>query len=453
MTLACSLLGSLQLQAELLPADRTANWEDAGIPGGIPNYSTGVDVTNYGAVGDGLTDDTQAFEDAIAACAEGYAVYIPDGNYRITDTINITKSIALRGESRLGTILEIDHTGTAIFIGTFSNSSGEIALTSGLARGSTTVTAANGSSKFIVGNLVEIQQDNDPNVYQPGYKGYHSWTDRQTAMINQIESVSGSVITLKHPLILEFDTSANPTIRAQNRIYQAGIENLKLDRIVNDLSGTGNNIHIYAGIQCWVKDIWSEKTYSHHIRVSRSLQCEVRGNVIHDTWVDGGGQGYGIAVQDRSTLNLVEDNAASNLRHSYVVHVGASANVFGYNFSREPESSACSHCIFADLSAHGSMANYTLWEGNKVVQLFIDDVHGSNPWNTAFRNHATKPDSSYAGIDIEKTSKWCSLIGNVVGNMASSGEAIDVHSNVASSSIVTGNLNGITVITTWSTLR
>ena len=449
LLIVAGLLGHLPLHADLLPPNRIANWEDAGIPGGIPNYPVGVDVTSYGAVGDGSTDDTQAFKDAIAACENGHAIYIPDGTYRLTDTLNLTKSIALRGESRLGTTLNFDHTKNGIFIGAYTGSSGEIDLTGGLSRGSTVVTASHTSNRFAAGQIVEIKQDNDPNVYQQGYKGYESWTDRQTAMMNQIENVQGNVITLKHPLILNFDTSFNPTIRAQDTIYRAGIENLTLDRFVESSTASTQNVYFFCAIQSWVKDIWSEKTYVNHIRLTRSLQCEIRGNVIHDAWMTKGGQGYGIAVQDRSTLNLIEDNSASNLRHSYLVQAGASGNVFGYNFSRESGSILCDHCVFSDLSAHGSMANYTLWEGNKVIQIYIDNVHGSNPWNTAFRNHATKPNSSYVGIDLEKTSKWCSLIGNVIGNMGSIGYVISVDPSVESTSIVTGNLNGITGTTEW----
>ncbi|MDQ8208903.1 glycosyl hydrolase family 28-related protein [Coraliomargarita sp. SDUM461003] len=449
MLLSC-LLGCLQAHATLLPVERIAPWQDAGIAGGIPNYSVGVDITNYGAVGDGVTDDTQALKDAIAACPAGTAVYIPDGSYLLSSTIFIDKSIVLRGESRLGTILKMNHSDDGITVRNYSNSSGEIALTGGLSEGSTVVTLVStpSSSSFTPGNILEIKQDNDLNVYQPGYKGYESWTDRQTAMMNEVVSVSGNQVTLKHPLLMEFATSFNPTIRAQDRVYQAGIENLKIDRILDASSG-GHNIYFYAAVQCWVKDIWSEKTYGHHIQVTRSLQCEIRGNVIHDSWLDAGGQGYGIATQDRATLNLVIDNTCSGLRHSYVAQAGAAGNVFAYNFSRDPYSSLCDHCIFADLSAHGSMANHTLYEGNKVVQIFLDDVHGSNPWNTVFRNYATKPDPGYPGIHLEKTSQWCSLIGNVSGNMASTGQAIKVATEVEATTIVTGNLNGITGVTEW----
>src|SRR5690606_35956445 len=311
------------------------------------------------------------------------------------------------------------------------------------------VTAASVTGSFVAGNLIEITQDNDPDVYQDGSHGYQSWTDRQTAMMNEIVSVSGTDITFKHPLLLEFSDTTNPKIRAQTPVYRAGVETLTIDRIVDDSGGTGNNIVLLAAMQCWVKDIWSEKTYERHITLNRSLQCEIRGNVLNDTWLDGGGQGYGVAVENRSTLTLVEDNSASGLRHSYVVQAGATGNVIAYNFSRAPYSSECSSCLFADLLAHGSLGNYSLFEGNKGAQLYFDNIHGSNPYTTAFRNYVARPKSSYPGIDVAKTSKWCSLIGNVVGNLSVSGEAIDVATEVAATTIVTGNLDGNHGLVDW----
>lgn len=441
------------LLAALVPTDQTAPWEDAGLPNGIPNYSVGVTVTDatYGATGDGTTDDTAAIQAAIDACPLGQAVYLPDGVYRTTAALTLNRGIALRGESMLGTILKMDHSGHGIFMGTYSNSSSEISLSASALRGSTVIHMTATSSKFVVGRIIELKQDNDPNVYQIGYKGYESWTDRQTGMVNEIVAVNGTEITLKFPLLKDYDLQYTPKIRAQSPVLGAGVENLTIDRIVDDPNGTGINIYLYAAMQCWVDSVWSEKAYATHIRLARSLQCDVRGCVINDKWLDAGGQGYGILVQDRSTLNLVEDNSCSRLRHSLVVQTGATANVFGYNFSRDPHSSLCEHCVFSDLSAHGSMANFTLWEGNKVAQLYLDNVHGSNPWNTGFRNYTTRPDNSYPGVHVAETSKWCSMIGNVMGNMLSSGEALTIHTDVVATTLNTGNLNGSTGEAYWDT--
>jgi len=47
-------------------------------------------VTDYGALGDGATDDTVAIKDAIAAASKGDVIYFPRGTYVVSDYLDIT---------------------------------------------------------------------------------------------------------------------------------------------------------------------------------------------------------------------------------------------------------------------------------------------------------------------------------------------------------------------------
>lgn len=60
----------------------------------LPSMKEWVSVTQYGAKGDGVTDDTEAFEKAIA---ENNAVYVPQGWYRLTRTLKMKPETALIG--------------------------------------------------------------------------------------------------------------------------------------------------------------------------------------------------------------------------------------------------------------------------------------------------------------------------------------------------------------------
>lgn len=70
----------------------------------IQKLSNVISVRQHGAVGDGVTNDTQAFVDAIlAASVLGYSVYIPCGTYIITS--DLTVDVSLIGESYLVSII------------------------------------------------------------------------------------------------------------------------------------------------------------------------------------------------------------------------------------------------------------------------------------------------------------------------------------------------------------
>lgn len=68
------------------------------MPGTSPYYN----VKDYGAAGDGSTDDTQAISSAIAAAAPGGrptggTVYLPPGAYLVTSTLSLPPAVSLEG--------------------------------------------------------------------------------------------------------------------------------------------------------------------------------------------------------------------------------------------------------------------------------------------------------------------------------------------------------------------
>lgn len=56
-------------------------------------------VKSYGAVGDNIHDDTQAFLDCIDDCTDGDTVVIPNGQYKLTSKITVNKMIKIVGGS------------------------------------------------------------------------------------------------------------------------------------------------------------------------------------------------------------------------------------------------------------------------------------------------------------------------------------------------------------------
>ena len=90
------------------PRGRLPDFSYAGYHMGedpIPDVPAKLNVRDFGAQGDGITDDSQAFLQAIAEIDNG-AIYIPSGRYKLTQVLDITKSnVVLQGAGVDDTVL------------------------------------------------------------------------------------------------------------------------------------------------------------------------------------------------------------------------------------------------------------------------------------------------------------------------------------------------------------
>lgn len=70
----------------------------------LSNSSDGFNVKDYGAIGNGVVDDTISINLTIAACASagGGWVFFPQGSYRFTSTITTPAGVSLRGVGTIG---------------------------------------------------------------------------------------------------------------------------------------------------------------------------------------------------------------------------------------------------------------------------------------------------------------------------------------------------------------
>lgn len=114
----CRADGTLHASFGWLTADIV---NGGGSGGGLSNW---FDVTDYGATGDGTTDDTTAINAAIAAAnaaGEG-TVYFPAGDYKVTSTLTRPSGgIWLLGVNpnyvaSAGSVIQQYHTGTGIYL-------------------------------------------------------------------------------------------------------------------------------------------------------------------------------------------------------------------------------------------------------------------------------------------------------------------------------------------------
>lgn len=77
----------------------------------FPSDAEFINVTDYGAVGDGVQDDTAAIQAALAAAGWRKLVYFPDGTYLVSNTLRTRTDtyglVLLQGQSEAGTVLKL----------------------------------------------------------------------------------------------------------------------------------------------------------------------------------------------------------------------------------------------------------------------------------------------------------------------------------------------------------
>lgn len=411
--------GAQAVDQDIIPEGRITDWTSAGIPGGIPDPAVTKNVkTDYGAKGDGIADDTAAFKNAIANMPTPGVLFIPAGTYRINDELRITKSIVLRGEgpgqTRLVFKLQEAYE-TAIRVNSPAYDTGEIAVTSGFKLGSTKLTLAKlGGIK--VGSYIDFRQNNIPSLMYTNSAWNQSWAQRVMGQIFRVTAIDGKTVTLNEPIRMNvYAAQWKPAVRKMAPVKGFGIEDLYMTLLShnNHLS-----LRIRDCVQCWIHNIESEYTDRVHVSLERSYQVEIRQNYFHHAHDYGGdGNGYGVVLSDRTGNTLIEDNMFYHLRHAMMVKVGATGNVFGYNFSKGTvETSTGRMDPMADISLHGHYPNFNLFEGNIVQDIRSGDYWGpSGPGNTFFRNVAAVEQWGY-GIQVWDKSSKQNIVGNIIAN-------------------------------------
>ncbi len=256
----------------------------------LPVVEVVANVRDFGAVGDGVTDDTAAFKAAIAG-TDGGAILVPAGRYLLSDILWIEKpNVVLRGAGMDATVLVFEkgmeavrpnpsQTTSGIPVTNYSWSGGFLwvkgnfraglisAITSEAKRGERVIQVADASG-LAVGQrvMVELTDDGEKTLLSHLYSGDTGDTKKvikpvRPRMVSRITAIDGNVITLERGLRWNVRDKWSPVLKAfEPSVYEVGIEELAIEfpavKYRGHFTEVGSNGIALNGVaDCWVRNV------------------------------------------------------------------------------------------------------------------------------------------------------------------------------------------------------
>jgi hypothetical protein len=371
-----------------------------------------VNVMDYGAVGDGIADDRDAFLAAIAALGgQPGVVHIPSGSFFISDNLSMPSGLILQGSGADSTRILVDIGGAErdVLVASSFDIESDLNVLEAPLEGQRLLKVDHAGS-IEAGDWLEIVQDNGSWDSNPA-----GWAAESVGHIAQVSTVLGDSVMLADPFLIDMDLALNVRARVFTPKQNIGLECFSIERL-DDAPG-GSNIFFGMSVNCWVRNVHSIKSAGAHIFTTRSAHLEFSHNFCEDAWKFDGvaTRGYGVCLTRHSTAILVQDHIFRRLRHAMMVKQGANGNVFAYNYSREGRRSEFISDYTGDISLHGHYPYANLFEGNIVDNIFTDDYWGpSGPKNTFYRNRA----KGYGIVMSSPGSNDHAFVGNEVTSNA-----------------------------------
>lgn len=248
-----------------------------------------ISVKDFGAVGDGVTDDSDAFIAArTAAAATGKMVYAPAGRYKLNKAITSSEDLNLMGD---GPSTVLDFTGTVTggsyaleAIGTATQIQN---LTGTQNEGLNTVVFASAPS-LAVGDVFVIYNPTDYSW--SGFRSYYragEWCE--------VESISGSTVTVKNQLYASYAA-------ADVDVYKITGPNVTL----RDFSIVGTTIlgliHTEFCINPLIENVTADHANDSAVYFDRCFHATASNLIINN--VGDGGDDYGIAVGNSQHVHI-----------------------------------------------------------------------------------------------------------------------------------------------------
>lgn len=428
----------------VIPPNRLTDWSSAGVPGGTAQYRPGggnarplgVNVLAYGADPSGATNCATAFANAQAACPAGSHIYIPNGTYLLSGTVQPKSRVTWRGQSTTGTIIRLSGSGGFETRSQSPYVSAQIGLTvtAGATTGSRVLTVNSltdsRGNAVAVGKMVQLTDLTPPYMHANTANGWTAaeWigydASRLATIMFMVTGVDAGArtVTLDHALPIDMASSPRLVIWPMEPTAGVGFENLTFDCTASRSDRAVTMVNVNA---CWFYGCYFKNIYSRSVWFQEATNCTVE-RCYSDNGQQLGRNTEGLDFVENCCWNLVQDNIFHSAGYPMICFSdwmgGCAGNVVGYNyqdgFNQMMDPSAVGPLTMDD--NHGVPTVFNLWEGNYCEILGSDGYWGSSAYGMFFRNRIygtcnKVPYPDQCAIELTHWSAYYTVVGNVLG--------------------------------------
>ncbi len=412
------------------PESRLPDFSFAGYHCGgkaIPEIPIAGRVTDFGAKGDGVTDDTEAFRKAVSHTKKG-TLLIPAGRYVLRDTIRITQGgLVLRGAGIGKTVLVMPQSlsqikgksGRYMFGGGFIEVVGG---DSGKSLSEVTQEARRGARTLVLrtakdlkpGDWIRLVMNNSPSLGRHLHAGQADAAKRTLKEMRnlcdrviQVTSIRGNQITVDRPLRLDVRPEWEPRVWSwKPTVQEVGIESLSFEFAgvpkKPHLQEEGFNAIDYRGaVNSWVRNVEIIDA-DNGVILGRSRFCTVEGVLVRAAKRKGLTGHHALwAVAMSQDCLFTGFKLETTYEHDLTVEGGANGNVFekgsGVAINLDHHSNAPYENLFTELEIG---APGRLWNCGGHPERGPHSAARTTLWNLNFKGESAPGVPDWPQINV-----------------------------------------------------
>ena len=357
-------------------------------------------VKEFGAIGDGVTDDTAAIQKALD---ESDILFFPTGTYYFNQ-LNLTKSdTTLIFDKNVH--LKSDDNSDNLDSGAF-NITGETGETIDV-----TVTLEIGEinipveriTPFKVGDLIRITQDR-PTTHERDYTIHKQFYSQSLVTIRAIDPIN-NILAVNEPLEHRFFSNPKATlIKPINNIKIIG-DNTTFDKMGTTTYANHFNIHYAKDFE--ISGFETFNGGGKGVSINRTFNYVIKDMTHHSPTNISAGHGYGLITRE-CAYGLIDNHRTYNSRHSVDIATMSYRtivkNSYGFKSSFTTHGTNTQNLIFDNCHAFGSsfsIGNYSFWSDNdvKIINCSVFNAPDQTAVNIAAGTYNVMIDN----IDIKNT--------------------------------------------------